>query len=85
MAFVGGLFFLELLHNGCLSVFVCTTFQDVGVCQDDLYAVLQSWGRRHFVLGVPDTRYCVEEFGIDFSLKKRLPGVRNTCWSGYRN
>ena len=42
-------------------------------------------GRRHFVLGVPDTRYCVEEFGIDFSLKKRLPGVRNTCWSEYRN
>ena len=41
--------------------------------------------RRHFVLGVPNTRYCVEEFGINFSLKKRLPGVRNTCWSGYHN
>ena len=42
-------------------------------------------GRRHFVLGVPDTWYRVEVFGIDFSLKKRLPGVRDTCQPGYRN
>ena len=62
-----------------LETMMSTAFSDLTTYLKHqwLYGVVPTpmWnlGRGHFVLGVPGTRYCVEEFGIDFSLKKRLP------------
>ena len=41
--FVDDLFFLGVGQSGCQWVFVSITLEGVGVSEDDLYAVLQSW------------------------------------------